>query len=150
MTIEKKLSLAEKNRLKTTEKVKEALETLKKRKLPINVSSVSKTANISRKTISTNRPDLKAMIEEASSLQKDLESSKIHEAKPRVTTKADRFKRLREKNKELIEDKKKILEQNMILTKENTKLKERLIDLEGKLYSQAKFRVVEIKKKEKK
>lgn len=147
MKSEKKMTLAEKNRLKTTEKVMKALETLKKKNLPINVSSVSKTANVSRKTISTNRPDLKAMIEEAQSLQKDLGASNRKETKSRGTTQAERFKRLREKNKQLIEDKKMILEQNMILTKENMKLKERLADLEEKLYAQAEVKVVGAKRK---
>lgn len=149
MTNEKMLSLAEKNRLKTTEKVKEALETLKKRKLPINVSSVSEMAKISRKTISTNRPDLKAMIEESRSLQIDLKASEGGKPKSRGTAQSERMKRIREKNKELIEDKKKILEQNMILTKENIKLKERLADLEEKLYSQSQITVIEMKKKPK-
>lgn len=141
------LSLAKKNRLKTTEKVKEALKILKKRNIPITVSSVSKTANISRKTISTNRPDLKAMIDEASSLQSDLETAQGRpKPKSKGTNQSKRLTRLREKNKELLEDKKRVLEQNMILTKENTRLKERLSDLEEKLYSQSEFKVVKMKR----
>ena len=115
--------------------------------MPINISSVSKMAGISRKTISSNRPDIKAMIEEARSLQIDLETSKRDKTKSTRTTQAERIKKLREKNKELIEDKKKLLEQNMILTKENMKLKERLADLEEKLYSQSGIKVVEMKEK---
>ncbi|WP_077215211.1 hypothetical protein [Bacillus dakarensis] len=145
MTNKNNLTLAEINRLRTTEKVKEALEILKNRNLPISISSVSKMANISRKTISTNRPDLKAMIDEVSSLQNDLKASKGNKTKSKGTTQSERLERLREKNKELIEDKKKILEQNITLTKENTRLKERLADLEEKLYSQAELKIVEMK-----
>ncbi|WP_047980137.1 hypothetical protein [Ornithinibacillus contaminans] len=147
MKNEKELSLAEKNRLLTAEKVKKALELLKKSNKPINISSVSKMAKVSRKTLSTNRPDLKAMIEEASSLQRDLRDSEGVISKPKGTTQSDRLKQIREKNKKLILDKKKTLEQNMILTKENMQLKERLADLEEKLYSQAELKVVEMKEK---
>lgn len=147
MKNEKELSLAEKNRLLTAEKVKKALELLKKSNKPINISSVSKMAKVSRKTLSTNRPDLKAMIEEASSLQRDLRDSEGVISKPKGTNQSERIKQLREKNKKLIEDKKKTLEQNMILTKENMQLKERLADLEEKLYSQAELKVVEMKEK---
>lgn len=146
MKNEVKLSLAEINRLRTTEKVKEALETLKKRNLPINISSVSKMAKVSRKTISTNRPDLKAMIEEAKALQKDLQAPTEQRRISKNLTQSERIKRLREKNRELIEDKKKLLEQNALLTKENIKLKERLADLEEKLYLETKLKVVNKKR----
>ncbi|MBL5780723.1 hypothetical protein HV481_02700 [Bacillus sporothermodurans] len=141
MTNEKKLTLAEQNRLRTTEKVIEALEKLKKGKDPITIKSVSEKANISRKTI-YNRPDLKAMIEETQSLQSDLNSSKREERKPKGSSQAEQIKRLREKNKELVEDKKMILEQNVILTKKVTDLQNRIADLEDKLYSQANLNVV--------
>ncbi|MEB6551460.1 DUF6262 family protein [Heyndrickxia sporothermodurans] len=143
MTNEKKLTLAEQNRLRTTEKVIEALETLKKGKDPITIKSVSEKANISRKTI-YNRPDLKAMIEETQSLQSDLNSSKREERKPKGSSQAEQIKRLREKNKELVEDKKMILEQNVILTKKVTDLQNRIADLEDKLYSQANLKVVNL------
>lgn len=140
MENDKKLSLAEQNRMRTTEKVVKALEKMKKSKSPITIKSVSERANISRKTI-YNRPDLKAMIEEMQSLQSDLKGSKKEES----FSQAERIKRLREKNKELIEDKRMILEQNMILTKEITKLQNRLSDLEEKLYAQANLKVVNMK-----
>ncbi|MCI1590279.1 MULTISPECIES: DUF6262 family protein [Bacillaceae] len=143
MTNEKKLTLAEQNRLRTTEKVIEALEKLKKGKDPITIKSVSEKANISRKTI-YNRPDLKAMIEETQSLQSDLNSSKREERKPKGSSQAEQIKRLREKNKELVEDKKMILEQNAILTKKVTDLQNRIADLEDKLYSQANLKVVNL------
>ncbi|MBA4537644.1 hypothetical protein B5V88_05240 [Heyndrickxia sporothermodurans] len=143
MTNEKKLTLAEQNRLRTTEKVIEALEKLKKGKDPITIKSVSEKANISRKTI-YNRPDLKAMIEETQSLQSDLNSSKREERKPKGSSQAEQIKRLREKNKELVEDKKMILEQNVILTKKVTDLQNRIADLEDKLYSQANLKVVNL------
>ncbi|MEB6551516.1 DUF6262 family protein, partial [Heyndrickxia sporothermodurans] len=146
MTNEKKLTLAEQNRLRTTEKVIEALETLKKGKDPITIKSVSEKANISRKTI-YNRPDLKAMIEETQSLQSDLNSPKKEDSKPKGSSQAERIKRLREKNKELVEDKKKILEQNVILTKKVTELQNRMSDLEERLYSQANLKLVNIPQK---
>lgn len=146
MKNDNKLSLAEKNRLRTTKKIKEALDTLKKRNMPINISSVSKMAKVSRKTLSTNRPDLKAMVEEARSLQSDSEASTGRKTN-KGTIQSERVKRLREKNRDLIEDKKKILEQNMILTKENTKLRDRIADLEDKLYSRAEYKVIDMKKK---
>lgn len=65
-----------------TEKVKEALNKMKKSKVPITIKSVSDTAKISRKTI-YNRKDLKALIEEYQSLQADLNSTKNSERKPR-------------------------------------------------------------------
>lgn len=144
MTNEKQLSLAELNRLRTTEKVKEALEKMRKSKITINVKSVSETAKISRKTI-YNRPDLKALIEEYQSLQTDLNNSKTSESKPKGSSQENRIKQLRGKNRELIEDKKKLLEQNMLLTKEITKLQNRIFDLEEKLYSQATLKVISTK-----
>jgi predicted nuclease with TOPRIM domain len=146
MTNEKKLSLADQNRLRTTEKVVEALEKLKKSKAPITIKSVSDKANISRKTI-YNRPDLKALIEETQSLQSDLKIATREESNPKGSTQAERIKRLREKNKLLIEEKKMVLEQNMILTTEVTNLKNRLADLEEKLYSMTNLKVVDISQK---
>ncbi|MEN0651385.1 DUF6262 family protein [Caldifermentibacillus hisashii] len=146
MTNEKKLTLAEQNRLRTTEKVIEALETLKKGKDPITIKSVSEKANISRKTI-YNRPDLKAMIEETQSLQSDLNSPKKEKRKPKGSSQAEQIRRLREKNKQLVEEKKMILEQNMLLTKDITKLENRLTDLEERLFSQASLKVVNISPK---
>lgn len=146
MSNKKQLSLAELNRLRTTEKVKEALDKMKKKKVPITIKSVSETANISRKTI-YNRPDIKSLIEEYQSLQSDLNNLDRPESRPKGSNQAEQIKRLREKNKELIEDKKKILEQNMLLTKEITNLQNRLFDLEGKLYSQSNIKIVDNNKK---
>lgn len=143
MTGSKKMSLAESNRAKTTQKVEAALTYLKKHKLPINIKSVSEQAGITRKTI-YNRLDLKMMIEGEISLQKDLNTSKSIERRPKGSVQAERIEKLREKNKQLIEDKKAILEQNMILTKENSTLKRRLNDLEELLWQQRNLKVIQI------
>lgn len=143
MANEKQLSLAELNRLRTTEKVKEALDKMRKKKVPITFKSVSETANISRKTI-YNRPDIKSLIAEYQSLQSDLNNLDSSKRKPKGSNQAEQIKRLREKNKELIEDKKKILEQNMLLTKEISNLQNRLFDLEEKLYFQSSVKIVNI------
>lgn len=147
MTENSKMSLAESNRAKTTIKVEDALLYLKKRKLPINIKSVSEQAGITRKTI-YNRPDLKLMIEEAISLEKDLNTSKSFERRPKGSVQAERIEKLREKNKQLIEDKKAILEQNMNLVKENNTLKRRLHDLEERLHQQRNLSVMQIKNKD--
>jgi predicted transcriptional regulator len=139
------ITLAEKNRLRTTEKVIDAIKKLKKDKGNITISSVCQKANISRKTI-YNRPDLKAMVMEASSLKSDMEDLKNQKVTDKGYTQAERLKHLREKNKKLIEDKKEILEQNLILTKKVTELQNRLSDLEEKLYSRDNLKVVDFKK----
>lgn len=139
-----KLSLAEQNRLRTTEKVVEALEKLKKGKAPITIKSVCEKAEIARKTI-YNRPDLKAMVEEAQSLQNDLSSQNKAENKKRGSLQAERLNKLIEANKALKDDKKKLLEQNMILTKRITQLENRLVDLEDKLYSKTQLKVIDFK-----
>lgn len=143
MTENQKLSLAEINRAKTTVKVEEALTYLKKCKLPINIKNVSEQAGISRKTL-YNRLDLKLMVEEAISLQSDLNTSKTVERKSKGSVQAERMEKLREKNKHLIEDKKLILEQNMILTKENNTLKRRIYHLEELLQKQRNFNVIHL------
>ena len=144
MTESKKMSLAESNRAKTTQKVEAALTYLKKNKLPITVKSVSEQAGITRKTI-YNRLDLKLMIEEAISLQSDSNTIK---RRPKGSVQAERIEKLREKNKQLIDDKKAILEQNMILTKENNTLKRRLYDLEELLQQQRNLKVIQINNKD--
>lgn len=141
MTENKKVSLAELNRTRTTDKVKDSLSYLKRGNSPINIKSVCERAGISRKTI-YNRPDLKLMIEEAQSYRNDSNSSKIVEKKPKGSVQAERIEKLRVKNKQLIEDKKAILEQNMILTKENTSLKRRIYDLEELLQKQKNLNVI--------
>lgn len=146
MVNEKQLSLAELNKERTTAKVKEALNRMKKGKVPINIKSVSETAKISRKTI-YNRLDLKALIEEYQSLQADFNNPKGLESKPKGSSQAERIKSIREKNKELIEEKKKLLEQNLLLTKEITNLQNRLFDLEERLYVQGNLKVLNIRKK---
>lgn len=146
MTENKKLSLAEINRAKTTVKVEEALTYLKKCKLPINIKNVSEQAGISRKTL-YNRLDLKLMVEEAISLHSDLNTPTTIERKSKGSVQAERIEKLREKNKQLIEDKKLILEQNMILTKENNTLKRRLHDLEELIQLQRNFKVVQLDNK---
>jgi len=146
MTNENQLTLAELNRQKSTEKVKSALNKMKKDKVPINIKSVSETAKVSRKTI-YNRQDLKLMIEEAALIQFDLTNSKkTTESKPRRSVQEERIDKLRERNKQLVKDKKAILEQNMILTKENNTLKRRLYDLEEFLQLQRNSKVTPINK----
>lgn len=143
MTENKKLSLAELNRTRTTSKVKDSLAYLKKHNSPITIKSVCERAGISRKTI-YNRPDLKLMIEEAQSYRSDSNSSKTVGEKPKGSVQAERIEKLRLKNKQLIEDKKVILEQNMILTKENNTLKRRLHELEELLYLQRNEKIISI------
>ena len=145
MNIKKELSLAEINRLKTTEKVKKALDKMKMGKVSITITNVCKMATITRKTI-YNRPDLKTLIEEYSSLQADLNGSNKTENKPKEKGQGEQIKRLREKNKALIEEKKKILEQNMLLLKKMTDLEHKIFDLEEKLYTQSELKVVSINK----
>jgi hypothetical protein len=141
-----KMSLAELNRAKSTLKVDEALNHLKKLKLPINIKSVSDQAGISRKTV-YNRPDLRLKIEEAISLQNDIKQFKTAEKKIKSTVQSERIEKLREKNKQLVEDKKAILEQNRILTKENNMLKQRLHDLEEILQLQRNIKVAQMDNK---
>lgn len=143
MAKNEKMSLAELNRAKSTFKVDEALDHLKKHKLPINIKSVSNQAGISRKTV-YNRPDLRLKIDEAISLQNDITHFKTAERKPKGSVQAERIEKLREKNKKLIEEKKAILEQNIILTKENSMLKQRLHDLEEILQLQRNFKVAQM------
>ena len=50
--------LAEINREKTTVKVVEAIQKLKRKKMKITISSVANEANVTRQTL-YNRPDLK-------------------------------------------------------------------------------------------
>lgn len=140
MTIQK-TSLAELNRLRTTKKVKEALEKLKKEKSPINIQRVSDKAQISRKTI-YNRPDLKSLIEEWQSVQTDLKGRESSKSEIQGSSRFIQLERLREKNKALIEEKRRILEQNMHLTKENIRLLNKLADMEKELYSNSSLKVL--------
>jgi len=62
--------LADINREKTTVKVVEAIQKLKKKKANITITSVAKEAGVTRQTL-YNRPDLKLKIDEANSLMND-------------------------------------------------------------------------------
>lgn len=145
MSEEKSKSLAELNRERSTLKVEKAINELKKSNAPINIKSVCEKAGISRKTI-YNRLDLKLMIEEAALVQFDNKKDKSVERKSNGSLQKQRIEKLKEKNRELIEDKKAILEQNMILTKENSMLKQRIFDLEEYVQQQKHFKTIEYKK----
>lgn len=132
MTENKKMSLAEYNRAKSTMKVEEALKKLKKSRKPITVASVAATAGIARKTL-YNRPDLKELVEIAISLQEDQKApAEVPKRKKRKngSLQAERIEKLRAENKQLKEEKKKTLDQNVSLTIENQNLKRRIYDLE--------------------
>ncbi|MEK4503965.1 DUF6262 family protein [Bacillus sp. FSL R12-0069] len=134
----------EKNRERTTTKVIEALERLKKSKKSISIQKVANEAGISRKTI-YNRPDLKAMIEEIKSLMKDTKNAKEKSVSPRPLQE-ERITKLREKVKALQQDKQKLLEQNAELTETVLELKRKLADLEERLYQDRKIAPVNRKK----
>lgn len=132
MTENKKMSLAEYNRAKSTMKVEEALKKLKKSRKPITIASVAATAGIARKTL-YNRPDLKELVEIAISLQEDQKApdeAPKREKRKNGSLQAERIEKLRAENKQLKEEKKKTLDQNGSLTIENQNLKRRIYDLE--------------------
>ena len=132
MTENKKMSLAEYNRAKSTMKVEEALKKLKKSRKPITIASVAATAGIARKTL-YNRPDLKELVEIAISLQEDQRApaeAPKREKRKNGSLQAERIEKLRAENKQLKEEKKKTLDQNASLTIEKQNLKRRIYDLE--------------------
>lgn len=150
MTEGKKISLAEFNRAKSTMKVEEALKALKKVGKPISLASVAKEANISRKTL-YNRPDLKAMVEEAISLQsdlKDLEMPAKRSKRQNGTLQAERIEKLRAENKQLKEDKKSLLTENAKLTTENQNFKRRIYDLERYIEQIQGSKITQLKNKD--
>jgi len=143
-----KLSVAEKNRLKTTEKVTKALETLKKGKKMFTIEDVAEKAQISRRTL-YNREDLMELVRESRSLMED----KLNPKKKVEETKGDtqsvqetRLYKLREQNKSLKEDKRKLLEQNLILTQKLTDLERKYASLEERLFQSSNLKVVEFGK----
>lgn len=151
MTEGKKISLAEFNRAKSTMKVEEALKALKKVGKPISLASVAKEANISRKTL-YNRPDLKAMVEEAISLQSDLKGPEMPPAKrsrrQNGALQAERIEKLRAENKQLKEDKKSLLTENVKLTTENQNFKRRIYDLERYIEQIQGSKITQLKNKD--
>ncbi|MFR9694397.1 DUF6262 family protein [Bacillus mobilis] len=134
---------AEKNRQRTTTKVIEALERLKKSG-GISIQKVAKEAGISRKTL-YNRPDLKAMIEEVKSLMKDTKNNKKKRGNVQ-SLQEERIVKLREKVKVLQQDKQKLLEQNAGLTEMVFELKRKVVDLQDSLYQERRITSVDRKK----
>ncbi|HDR3523467.1 MULTISPECIES: TetR/AcrR family transcriptional regulator [Bacillus] len=133
---------AEKNRQRTTTKVIEALERLKKSG-GISIQKVAKEAGISRKTL-YNRPDLKAMIEEVKSLMKDTKNNK--EKRGNVhSLQEERIIKLRDKVKTLQQEKQKLLEQNAGLTETVFELKQEVLELQECLYQEKRITSVERK-----
>ncbi|MBB2482665.1 hypothetical protein H5P36_21075 [Bacillus sp. APMAM] len=132
----------------TTQKVTEALNKLKKSKKKLTISAVAREANVSNKTI-YNRKDLKAMIDEAINLRTDKEKAKDEKPVPTKgsTTQTARIEKMRTQIRDLKQEKMEILEQNAQLTDMVLKLKREMAELEGKLYTQSEFKVVEMKKK---
>ncbi|KXI64416.1 TetR/AcrR family transcriptional regulator [Bacillus cereus group sp. BfR-BA-01119] len=131
---------AEKNRQRTTTKVIEALERLKKSG-GISIQKVAKEAGISRKTL-YNRPDLKAMIEEVKSLMKDTKNNK--EKRGNVhSLQEERIIKLRDKVKTLQQEKQKLLEQNAGLTETVFELKQEVLELQECLYQEKRITSVE-------
>ncbi|CAM5197632.1 hypothetical protein UACE39S_01292 [Ureibacillus acetophenoni] len=150
MTEGKKMSLAEFNRAKSTMKVEEALKALKKAGKPISLARVAKEANISRKTL-YNRPDLKAMVEEAISLQSDLKVPEMpakRSKRQNGTLQAERIEKLRAENKQLKEDKKSLLTENAKLTTENQNFKRRIYDLERYIEQIQGSKITQLKNKD--
>lgn len=132
--------LAEINREKTTIKVVEAIQKLKRKKMKINISSVANEAKVTRQTL-YNRPDLKLKIDEANSLMNDKKEPKEVNNKNSVQEK--RIKRLQEALKQSNDEKLKLLDQNVFLTEEIINLQRKIADLEEKLY---KDNVIELVK----
>ncbi|AMR87216.1 MULTISPECIES: TetR/AcrR family transcriptional regulator [Bacillus cereus group] len=133
---------AEKNRQRTTKKVIEALERLKKSG-GISIQKVAKEAGISRKTL-YNRPDLKAMIEEVKSLMKDTKNNKEKRGNVR-SLQEERIIKLRDKVKTLQQEKQKLLEQNAGLTETVFELKQEVLELQECLYQEKRITEVERK-----
>lgn len=131
--------LAEMNREKTTVKVVEAIQRLKKKKMKISVSSVAKEAKITRQTL-YNRPDLKVKIDEVNSLMNDKKKSKAVDGKHSVQE--QRIKRLQEQLSQSKDENLKLLDQNIILTEENIKLQRKIAELEERLYKDNVIKLV--------
>ena len=132
--------LAEINREKTTVKVVEAIQKLKRKKMKITISSVANEANVTRQTL-YNRPDLKLKIDEANSLMNDKKRTKEVDNKNSVQEK--RIKRLQEELKQSNEEKLKLLDQNVFLTEEIINLQRRIADLEEKVYKYSVIKLVQ-------
>lgn len=123
--------LAEINREKTTKKVMEAIQKLKKKKIKISISAVAKEAAITRQTL-YNRTDLKIKIDEANALLND--QSKSRKRFNKLGIQEERIKRLQEIITQLKEENIKLLDQNVFLTEDKMKLERKIADLEEKLY----------------
>ena len=132
--------LAEINREKTTVKVVEAIQKLKRKKLKITISTVAKEAGVTRQTL-YNRSDLKIKIDEANSLKNDQKKTKKVEDKQSLQDK--RIKRLQEELAQARDENLKLLNQNVILTEGNIKLQRKIADLEEKLYKDIVINLVQ-------
>ena len=131
--------LADINREKTTVKVVEAIQRLKRKKTNITITSVAKEAGVTRQTL-YNRPDLKIKIDEANSLLKDQTKPKKSEDKFSVQEK--RLKKLQEELSQSKEENIKLLNQNVLLTETNFKLQRKIAELEEKLYADKVIQLV--------
>ncbi|GFZ87348.1 hypothetical protein GCM10008018_36990 [Paenibacillus marchantiophytorum] len=143
--IENKLNLAELNRSRTTEKVKNALQTLKRGSKQFTLVDVAEKAEISRRTL-YNRPDLMEEVREAITIKKEKLSPQEFEKKPKATQEI-RYTKLREQNKTLIEEQKLLLEQNVILTQRITELEQRQVALLETIHSIRLDKVVNLSEK---
>ncbi|MCU6791904.1 hypothetical protein OB236_07175 [Paenibacillus sp. WQ 127069] len=128
---ENELTLAERNRLRTTEKVQNALESFKRSKKVLNIAEVSKKAGITRKTL-YNREDLMALVRESQALIKDKTKPDRNNEK-KMSVQEKRLLVLRNENKRLKEEQKLLLEQNKILTEQAIDLQQRQVSLEESL-----------------
>lgn len=131
--------LAAINREKTTVKVIEAIQKLKRKKIKITISSVAKEAGVTRQTL-YNRPDLKIKIDEANSLLND--QKKAGKAEDKRSVQEKRIKRLQEELAQSKDENIKLLDQNVLLTEENIKLKRKIAELEEKLYKDNVIKIV--------
>jgi lambda repressor-like predicted transcriptional regulator len=134
--------LAAINREKTTKKVLETLNMLKKRKKTISINTLSKEAGISRQTL-YNRPDLKAKLDEVNSLIQDgLNAKQPNKKTHRLTVQEKRIQRLQNELDESKEENIKLLDQNSILTETILKLQRKIADLEERLYKDTVIELV--------
>jgi predicted nuclease with TOPRIM domain len=128
------MTTTNKARLKSAEKVKQALDDLKHSKKQITIDDVALKAGVSRKTI-YNNPELLERIKQVQELQR-IKSGRVKEKGPdKGTILEARFKLYREENANLKEDKKMLLEENMKLTRQVTDLERKVEELEQTIRS---------------
>lgn len=127
--IKNKLTLAEINRLKTTEKVTNALELLKKSKTPFTVEDVAKKAGVGRRTL-YYRKDLLVLIKEIQEIKQIKFGNKQEYVKKGPSVQEIRITKLRDENKRLKHEQTLLLEQNAKLTEQIIRLEQRQYELE--------------------